>query len=43
MCIATKGFIQVIPSNRFQKLAEVTCPKLTAPLYMFMAVMQRVC
>ncbi|KAG0630407.1 hypothetical protein M758_1G176000 [Ceratodon purpureus] len=41
MCIATKGFIQMTPSNRFQKLAEVACTKLTAPLYMFMAVMQR--
>lgn len=41
MCIATKGFIQILPSNRFQKLAEVTCTKLTAPLYLFMAVMQR--
>ncbi|MCO5611926.1 hypothetical protein L7F22_066185 [Adiantum nelumboides] len=41
LCIAPKGYKQTIPSTKFQMLAEVTCKKLTAPLYTFMAVMQR--
>ena len=40
--IAPKGFNQPIPSTIFQMLAERTCKRLTAPLYNFMAVMQRV-
>ncbi|KAH7446648.1 hypothetical protein KP509_01G066800 [Ceratopteris richardii] len=41
LCIAPKGYKQTAPSVRFQSLAEVTCKKLTAPLYTFMAIMQR--
>lgn len=41
ICIAPKGFKQALPSSKFQLLAEVTCKRLTAPLYTFMAVMQR--
>lgn len=41
LCIAPKGYKQSLPSSKFQLLAEVTCRKLTAPLYNFMAVMQR--
>ncbi|KAI5081878.1 hypothetical protein GOP47_0001621 [Adiantum capillus-veneris] len=41
LCIAPKGYKQTVPSDKFQMLAEVTCKKLTAPLYNFMAVMQR--
>lgn len=33
--IAPKGYRQSIPSLKFQKLAEVTCKMLTAPLYDF--------
>ncbi|KAL2612804.1 hypothetical protein R1flu_024496 [Riccia fluitans] len=39
--IAPKGVPQVPPSSRFQRLAEITCKKLTAPLYIFMSAMQR--
>ncbi|GLJ10827.1 hypothetical protein SUGI_0135980 [Cryptomeria japonica] len=41
LCIAPKGYKQPLPSSKFQMLAEVTCRKMTAPLYNFMAVMQR--
>ncbi|KAK9139320.1 hypothetical protein Scep_009001 [Stephania cephalantha] len=40
--IAPKGFRQVLPGLRFEKLAEMTCKRLTAPLYNFVALMQRV-
>ncbi|KAG9443921.1 hypothetical protein H6P81_015261 [Aristolochia fimbriata] len=39
--IAPKGCKQLLPGNKFQRLAEVTCKKLTAPLYNFMAMVQR--
>uniref|UniRef100_J3LNM5 FANCI solenoid 4 domain-containing protein n=2 Tax=Oryza brachyantha TaxID=4533 RepID=J3LNM5_ORYBR len=38
--IAPKGYKQTIPSLKFQKLAEVTCRMLTAPLYVFVAIVQ---
>ncbi|KAG6544322.1 hypothetical protein Mapa_014156 [Marchantia paleacea] len=41
LLIAPKGVMQVPPSIRFQKLAEATCKKLTAPIYTFMSAMQR--
>ncbi|KAK9161603.1 hypothetical protein Syun_007944 [Stephania yunnanensis] len=41
LCIAPKGFRQVLPGLRFEKLAEMTCKRLTAPLYNFVALMQR--
>ncbi|XP_038709644.1 Fanconi anemia group I protein [Tripterygium wilfordii] len=40
--IAPKGFKQHIPSLTFQKLVELTCKKLTVPLYNFVAEMQKV-
>lgn len=39
--IAPKGSRQFLPGLKFQKLAEVTCKKLTSPLYNFMALAQR--
>ncbi|XP_058083253.1 uncharacterized protein LOC131231163 isoform X2 [Magnolia sinica] len=39
--IAPKGCKQPLPGQKFQRLAEVTCKKLTAPLYNFVALMQR--
>ncbi|KAK9136852.1 hypothetical protein Sjap_007446 [Stephania japonica] len=39
--IAPKGFRQALPGLRFEKLAEMTCKRLTAPLYNFVALMQR--
>ncbi len=41
--IAPKGYKQVMPGLKFQKLAEVTCRMLTAPLYVFVALVQEVC
>jgi hypothetical protein len=41
--IAPKGYKQFIPGLKFQKLAEVTCRMLTAPLYKFVATHQEVC
>ncbi|XP_068658858.1 uncharacterized protein [Aristolochia californica] len=41
LCIAPKGCKQPPPGNKFQRLAEVTCKKLTAPLYNFVAMIQR--
>ncbi|WVZ56879.1 hypothetical protein U9M48_007350 [Paspalum notatum var. saurae] len=38
--IAPKGYRQSIPSLKFQKLAEVTCRMLTAPLYDFVSSVQ---
>ncbi|PIA61325.1 hypothetical protein AQUCO_00300695v1, partial [Aquilegia coerulea] len=38
--IAPKGCKQLIPGIKFQKLAEITCKRLTAPLYNFVALMQ---
>uniref|UniRef100_A0A0E0KDJ4 Fanconi anemia group I protein n=1 Tax=Oryza punctata TaxID=4537 RepID=A0A0E0KDJ4_ORYPU len=38
--IAPKGYKQVMPGLKFQKLAEVTCRILTAPLYVFVALVQ---
>ena len=40
--IAPKGCKQVLPGLKFQKLVELTCRQLTAPLYSFVALMQRV-
>ncbi|KAK1316093.1 hypothetical protein QJS10_CPA05g00363 [Acorus calamus] len=40
LCIAPKGSKQLYPGQKFQRLAEVTCKRLTAPLYNFVAVMQ---
>ncbi|KAG6501138.1 Fanconi anemia group I protein-like isoform X1 [Zingiber officinale] len=39
--IAPKGCKQFLPSRRFQKLTEVTCTRLTSPLYGFVALVQR--
>lgn len=41
--IAPKGCKQVIPSLNYQKLVEITCRQLTAPVYNFVAHMQKVC
>ncbi|KAJ4968206.1 hypothetical protein NE237_014907 [Protea cynaroides] len=38
--IAPKGSKQFLPGIKFQMLAEITCRKLTAPLYNFVALMQ---
>ncbi|KAL6648185.1 hypothetical protein ACP70R_012409 [Stipagrostis hirtigluma subsp. patula] len=38
--IAPKGYKQSIPSLKFQKLAEVTCRRLTVPLYDFISSVQ---
>ncbi|EEF45561.1 conserved hypothetical protein [Ricinus communis] len=40
--IATKGCKQLLPTPTFQRLVEVTCKKLTVPLYKFVAEIQRV-
>ncbi|XP_010259501.1 PREDICTED: Fanconi anemia group I protein homolog [Nelumbo nucifera] len=39
--IAPKGCKQLPPGLKFQKHAEVTCKKLTGPLYDFVALIQR--
>ncbi|KAK2990118.1 hypothetical protein RJ640_014787 [Escallonia rubra] len=39
--IASKGCKQHLPSLKYQKLVEITCKQLTAPLYNFVALMQR--
>ncbi|XP_077218685.1 fanconi anemia group I-like protein [Tasmannia lanceolata] len=39
--IAPKGCKQTLPGQKFEKIAEVTCKKLTGPLYDFVALMQR--
>ncbi|CAL9136638.1 unnamed protein product [Musa textilis] len=39
--IASKGSKQILPSLKFQKLAEVACIRLTNPLYNFVALVQR--
>ncbi|GER52172.1 fanconi anemia group I protein [Striga asiatica] len=39
--IAPKGCKQVIPSSKYQKLVEITCRRLTAPIYNFVALMQK--
>ncbi|MQM05472.1 hypothetical protein Taro_038280 [Colocasia esculenta] len=36
-----KGGKQLLPGHKFEKLAEVTCKRLTVPLYSFVASMQR--
>ncbi|EHA8589521.1 Fanconi anemia group I protein [Cocos nucifera] len=41
LCIAPKGCKQLLPSPKFQKLAEITCSRLTSPLYNFVALVQR--
>ncbi|KAJ0979783.1 hypothetical protein J5N97_015257 [Dioscorea zingiberensis] len=41
LCIAPKGSKQLLPGQKFQKLAEITCRKLTSPLYNFVALVQR--
>ncbi|KAF5185291.1 Fanconi anemia group i protein-like protein [Thalictrum thalictroides] len=38
--IAPKSCKQLLPGIKFQKLAEITCKRLTAPLYNFVALMQ---
>ncbi|KAM3313364.1 hypothetical protein ACQJBY_032769 [Aegilops geniculata] len=38
--IAPKGYKQFIPGLKFQKMAEVTCRMLTAPLYNFVFTLQ---
>jgi hypothetical protein len=38
--IAPKGYRQFIPGLKFQKMSEVTCRMLTAPLYKFMHSIQ---
>ncbi|KAL7144432.1 hypothetical protein ABFS83_07G012200 [Erythranthe nasuta] len=39
--IALKGCKQVLPSLKYERLVEITCRKLTAPIYNFMAQMQK--
>ncbi|KAI0510346.1 hypothetical protein KFK09_010947 [Dendrobium nobile] len=39
--IASKGCKQLLPGQKFQKLAEVACRKLTSKLYNFVALVQR--
>ncbi|CAA6662037.1 unnamed protein product [Spirodela intermedia] len=39
--IAPRGFEQLPPGGTFQELTEVTCMKLTAPLYGFLAAIQQ--
>ncbi|KAJ8573884.1 hypothetical protein K7X08_010395 [Anisodus acutangulus] len=41
LLIATKGVKQTLPSLKYQKLVEITCRQLTAPLYNFVPLMQR--
>ncbi|KAK3017972.1 hypothetical protein RJ639_002729 [Escallonia herrerae] len=40
--IASKGCKQHLPSLKYRKLVEITCKQLTAPLYNFVALMQRI-
>ncbi|KAK6138776.1 hypothetical protein DH2020_027487 [Rehmannia glutinosa] len=39
--IAPKGCKQVLPSLKYQRLVEITCRQLTAPIYNFVAQMQK--
>ncbi|KAL3626536.1 hypothetical protein CASFOL_030085 [Castilleja foliolosa] len=39
--IAPKGCRQVLPSVKYQRLVEVTCRRLTAPIYNFVARVQK--
>ncbi|KAL0414757.1 UNVERIFIED_CONTAM: Fanconi anemia group I protein [Sesamum radiatum] len=39
--IAPKGCKQVLPSLKYQRLVEITCRQLTAPVYNFVAHMQK--
>ncbi|KAL8484955.1 hypothetical protein ACS0TY_027311 [Phlomoides rotata] len=39
--IAPKGCKQLLPSLNYQKLVEITCRQLTAPVYSFVAHMQQ--
>nr|GMD31566.1 Fanconi anemia group I protein [Ipomoea batatas] len=39
--VASKGCKQLLPSLKYQKLVEATCRQLTAPLYNFVANMQK--
>ncbi|XP_022029770.1 Fanconi anemia group I protein isoform X2 [Helianthus annuus] len=39
--IAPKGCKQILPSLKCQKLVEVTCTRLTAPLYVFVGSLQQ--
>lgn len=42
LLIASKGVQQPLPSLKYQKLVEITCRQLTAPLYNFVPLMQMV-
>ena len=42
LLIAPRGSKQVLPSLKYQKLVEITCRQLTAPLYKFMEQLQKV-
>ncbi|CAI9771072.1 unnamed protein product [Fraxinus pennsylvanica] len=39
--VAPKGCKQVLPSLNYQKLVEITCRQLTAPIYNFVSQMQQ--
>ncbi|CAI9118850.1 OLC1v1020477C2 [Oldenlandia corymbosa var. corymbosa] len=39
--ISPRGCIQALPSLKYQKLVEITCRQLTAPLYKFMDMVQK--
>ncbi|XP_019158988.1 PREDICTED: Fanconi anemia group I protein homolog isoform X2 [Ipomoea nil] len=39
--VASKGCKQLLPSLKYQKLVEATCRQLTAPIYNFVANMQK--
>ncbi|XP_071906015.1 uncharacterized protein [Coffea arabica] len=41
LLIAPRGSKQVLPSLKYQKLVEITCRQLTAPLYKFMEQLQK--
>lgn len=40
--IAPKGWKQLFPSLKFQKLVELTCKQLTVPVYNFVMLVQKV-
>lgn len=41
LLIAPRGCKQVLPTLKYQKLVEITCRQLTAPLYKFMEQLQK--
>ncbi|XP_027115991.1 uncharacterized protein [Coffea arabica] len=41
LLIAPRGSKQVLPSLKYQKMVEITCRQLTAPLYKFMEQLQK--